>query len=105
MCPFHDDSSNVFRIYQNKEVAKCYHGYCSYAPLSDIVKHQNQCTIPSSSRICIQISFTYPALDENRLSGRLFIVGPNQRTVGYISYIQDRTPNVLINSDLVVRVY
>ena len=40
----------------------CYHGYCSYAPLSDIVKHQNQCTIPSSSRICIQISFTYPAL-------------------------------------------
>ena len=51
-----------FRIYQNKEVARCYHGYCSYAPLSDIVKHQNLCTIPSSSRICIQISFTYPAL-------------------------------------------
>ena len=62
MCPFHDDFSHFFRIYQNKEVARCYHGYCSYAPLLDIVKHQNQCTIPSSSRICIQISFTYPAL-------------------------------------------
>ena len=62
MCPFHDDSSHFFRIYQNKEVVRCYHGYCSYAPLSDIVKHQNQCTIPSSSRICIQILFTYPAL-------------------------------------------
>ena len=62
MCPFHDNFSHFFRIYQNKEVARCYHGYCSYAPLSDIVKHQNQCTIPSSSRICIQISFTYPAL-------------------------------------------
>ena len=62
MCPFHDDFSHFFRIYQNKEVARCCHGYCSYAPLSDIVEHQNQCTIPSSSRICIQISFTYPAL-------------------------------------------
>ena len=62
MCPFHDDFSHFFRMYQNREVARCYHGYCSYAPLSDIVKHQNQCTIPSSSRICIQISFTYPAL-------------------------------------------
>ena len=62
MCLFHDDSSHFFRIYQNKEVARCYHGYCSYAPLSDIVKHKNQYTIPSSSRICIQILFTYPAL-------------------------------------------
>ena len=50
------------RIYKNKEVAKCLHGYCNYAPHSDITRYQNLCPIPSSSRICIQISLTYPAL-------------------------------------------
>ena len=45
-----------------REVARCFHGYRNYAPHSDITRYQNLCTIPSSSRICIQIPLAYPAL-------------------------------------------
>ena len=51
-----------FSIYKNREVARCFHGYHNYATRSDITRYQNLCTIPSSSRICIQISLAYPAL-------------------------------------------
>ena len=51
-----------FSIYKNREVARCFHGYRNYAPHSDITRYQNLCTIPSSSRICIQIPLAYPAL-------------------------------------------
>ena len=71
MCHFHDDLSHFFRIYKNLEVAKCFHGYRNYAPHSDITRYPNICTIPSSSRICVQISFTYPALPKP-LSSPLF---------------------------------
>ena len=37
------------------------------APHSDITRYQNLCTIPSSSRICIQISLTYPALPKTAM--------------------------------------
>ena len=47
---------------KKKEVAKCFHGFLNYAPHSEITRYQNLCPIPSSSRIYIQISFTYPAL-------------------------------------------
>ena len=51
-----------FSIYKNREVARCFHGYRNYAPHSDKTRNQNLCTIPSSSRICIQIPLAYPAL-------------------------------------------
>ena len=58
--------NEIFTIFpdppQNKEVAMCYHGYRSYAPLSDIVKHQGLCAIPFSLIICIQIPLAYTAL-------------------------------------------
>ena len=60
-----------FSIYKNKEVARCFHGYRNYAPHSDIIRYQNLCPIPSSSRICIQIPLAYPALP-NPLSRPLF---------------------------------
>ena len=62
MCHFHDDFSCFFSIYKNREVARCFHGYRNYAPHSDITRYQKLCTIPSSSRICIQIPLAYPAL-------------------------------------------
>ena len=60
-----------FSIYKNREVARCFHGYRNYAPHSDITRYQKLCTIPSSSRICIQIPLAYPALP-NPLSRPLF---------------------------------
>ena len=82
-----------FSIYKNREVARCFHGYRNYAPHSDITRYQNLCTIPSSSRICIQIPLAYPALP-NPLSRPLFpfclstIKGTNTQHSGHMGHFK-----------------
>ena len=41
-----------------REVVRCFEGYRNYAPHSTIIRYQTLCTRPSSSIICLPISYT-----------------------------------------------